>query len=65
VQAIEEHNNRLATNADHYKFRCSINDDQYEEILSYNKILSFIKQQDVGPSSGSSNALLPMKVPYG
>jgi len=46
IQAIKEHDNVLSQNPTHFKFCCSINDDQYEEVLLYNKILSFIEQQD-------------------
>jgi len=46
VQAIEDQDADLHRNSDRYKFLCSINDDQYEEILSYNEILNFIEQQD-------------------
>ena len=46
VQAIEDHDAKLHGNPNRFKFRCSINDDQYEEILSYNEILNYIEQQD-------------------
>jgi len=46
VQAIEEQDTKLHGHADWFKFLCSINDDQYEEILTYNEILNYIKQQD-------------------
>jgi len=46
VQAIEDHDANLHSHADHFKFHCSINDDQYEEIISYNEILNYIEQQD-------------------
>jgi len=46
VQAIEEQDAKLHSNTKWLKFHCSINDDQYEEILSYYKILNYIEQQD-------------------
>ncbi len=46
VQAIEEQDANLHSNAKWFKFHCSINDNQYEEILSYNEILNYIEQQD-------------------
>ncbi len=46
VQAIEEHDSKLFNEGTHYKFRCSINNDQYEEILTYNEILNYIEQQN-------------------
>ena len=46
VQAIEDHNAKLQNEAKWFKFHCSINDDQYEEILTYNEILNYIEQHD-------------------
>jgi hypothetical protein len=46
VQAIEDHDNELAQQADRFKFRISVNDDDYEEILSYNEMLDYITQQE-------------------
>jgi hypothetical protein len=40
VRAIEDHERDLANNSEHIYFLCSINDDQYEEIMSYNDLLS-------------------------
>ena len=33
----------------HLKFRCSVNDDKYEEVLSYNDILAYIEKDDDDP----------------
>jgi len=46
VQAMEEQDAQLHSNAEWFKFCCSINDDQYEERLVYNEILNYIEQQD-------------------
>jgi len=46
VEALEDHDANLHKKAEWFKFRCSINDDQYEEILTYNEILNYIEQQD-------------------
>jgi len=46
IQAIEEQDAEFHSNAKWFKFCCSINDDQYEEILSYSEILNYIEQQD-------------------
>jgi len=46
VEAVKDHDAELHQRSERFKFRCSINDDQYEEILSYNEILNFIEQQD-------------------
>ena len=39
IEAIEEHDKALATDEVVHKFRVSVNDDQYEEILSYNEVV--------------------------
>jgi len=46
VQAIEDQDAQLHGNAEWFKFCCSINNEQYEEILSYNEILNYMEQQD-------------------
>jgi len=46
VHAIEDHDAKLHDKAKHFKFCCSINDDQYDKILTYNEILNNIEQQD-------------------
>ncbi len=46
VEAVEDHDAKLHQKPERFKFCCSINDDQYEEILSYNEILNYIEQQD-------------------
>jgi len=43
---IEEQDAQLHSNAEWFKFCCSINDEQYEEILTNNEILNYIEQQD-------------------
>ncbi len=39
VEAINSHDNKVKNNPDLLRFRCSINNDQYEEILAYNDIV--------------------------
>jgi len=46
IKALKDHDVKLHQKPEHFKFCCSINDNQYEEILSYNEILNYIKQQD-------------------
>jgi len=46
VEALEDHNAKLHQKPERFKFHCSINNDQYEDILSYNEILNYIEQQD-------------------
>jgi hypothetical protein len=31
---------------DHHKLRASINDDEYEEIITYNELMDFIKKNE-------------------
>ena len=46
VEAIEEHGSKTDRNPDKLRFMCSMNDDQYEEIMSYNDILNHIEQSE-------------------
>ena len=42
VEAIADDENQLANHPEKIRFKCSINDDQYEEIVAYNDILNHI-----------------------
>ena len=42
VEAIDEFDNKLAVDPSKVKFRCSINDNEYEDILSYHDILQYL-----------------------
>jgi hypothetical protein len=44
VRAIEDHERNLANDKDCIHFLCSINDDQFEEIMSYNDLLSSLEK---------------------
>ena len=46
VQALEEHDDKLENNADRIKFKVSINNDEYEEILTYNQVLDHIQRDE-------------------
>ena len=46
VQAIKSHGNNLESNPEHMKYRCTINNDAYEEILSYNEILHHLEKDE-------------------
>ena len=46
VQAIADHASDLAANPTRIKFLCSINDEQFEEILTYNEVLHHIEQNE-------------------
>ena len=39
IEAINAHDEKVANNPELLRFRCSINNDQYEEILAYNDIV--------------------------
>ena len=43
VAAIEDHNANVENNLDRVKFICSVNDDKYEEIMTYNEIMNHIE----------------------
>ena len=46
IKCIEDHDKELAKDPDRKKFICSLNNDQYEEIMSYNEIMDHINDQD-------------------
>ena len=46
IEAIEEKNKNLANHPDKIKFRCSVNNDEYEEIVSYNNIVNHIEKDE-------------------
>ena len=43
IEAISDH---LSANSESVKFKCSMNNDAYEEILSYNQILEYLAKDD-------------------
>ena len=46
VQCIEDHENQLEKNTDRIKFKCSINNDEFEDILSYDQVLEHITRDE-------------------
>jgi hypothetical protein len=46
MEFIHDHEHDLKLSDDHHKFRSSINDDKYEEIIMYNKLMDFIKKNE-------------------
>lgn len=46
VEFIQDHEHALWMSDDHHKFRVSINDDEYEEIITYNELMDFIKKNE-------------------
>ena len=49
VEAIGKFNDDLNASPEHVKFRCSINDDQYEELLTYRQIMDYIEKDADDP----------------
>ena len=48
VRAIEDHERNLASNSERTHFLCSVNDDQFEEIMSYNDLLRSLEDDGEG-----------------
>jgi hypothetical protein len=46
VCAIKDHDRDLANHPDCIKFLCSVNDNELEEIMSYNKLVSKLSLAD-------------------
>ena len=44
VECINKHEQGHHTTNEHIKFTCSVNDDKYEEIISYNELMDFIQK---------------------
>ena len=44
VQYISDHEPNVCHSDDHVKFQISINEDEYEEIITYNELIYFIKK---------------------
>jgi hypothetical protein len=44
IYFIQDHEHDLKLSDDHHKFRISINDDEYEEIIMYNILMHFIEK---------------------
>jgi hypothetical protein len=44
VECISDHESNVRRSDDHVKFRISVNEDEYKEIITYNKLMDFIKK---------------------
>jgi hypothetical protein len=44
VECISDHESNVRRLDDHVKFRISVNEDEYEETITYNELLDFIKK---------------------
>ena len=49
VEAIGNFNDGLNSSTEHVKFHCSINDDQYEELLSYQQLMDYLEKDGQEP----------------
>ena len=46
TEAINEHLDDTENSSTNIKFRCGINDDAYEDILTYNQIMDYLSKGD-------------------
>ena len=46
LENIAQTSEDTSNHPDHIKFRCSVNDDEYEEVLSYNEIIDHIEKDE-------------------
>jgi hypothetical protein len=46
VNLVEDHQSKVCKLDDHHKFCISINDDQYEEVITYNELMDFIQKNE-------------------
>jgi hypothetical protein len=44
VECISDHEANVRRSDDHVKFRISVNEDEYEEIITYNELMDFIEK---------------------
>ena len=48
IERIHSHKEVTANNPDNIKFRCSFNNDEYEDIITYNDIITHIEDDTPG-----------------
>ena len=46
LEALVESEEQLAKHPDHIKFVCSVNDNMYEEVITYNEILEYTAKNE-------------------
>ncbi|CAJ1934830.1 unnamed protein product [Cylindrotheca closterium] len=49
VELIDKHDDKTTNNPAHLKFRVSINNDQYEDVMAYNEILERLEADEDNP----------------
>lgn len=48
MECLTKHEEELGQDEDHKLFWCSVSDEQYKEILSYNKIMNSLEEEEDG-----------------
>ena len=46
IEALDKNEEQLSKHPNHIKFMCSVNDDMYKEIFTYNEILEYITKNE-------------------
>jgi hypothetical protein len=63
VKCISDHESNVRRSDNHVKFRISVNQDEYKEIITYNELMDFIeKNQDNDAMCGNSDVFWVIKV---
>jgi hypothetical protein len=44
IECISDHESNVRRSDDHVKFRISVNEDEYKEIITYNELMDFIEK---------------------
>jgi hypothetical protein len=46
VDLVKDHQSKVRKLDHHHMFRISVNDDQYEEVITYNELMDFIQKNE-------------------
>ena len=49
TELIRSHSDDVTSNPAHIQYKCSVNDDQYEDIIAYNKIMEYFEKDEDDP----------------
>ncbi|HEY9710824.1 MAG TPA: hypothetical protein V6D48_21640 [Oculatellaceae cyanobacterium] len=58
IEAIQDHQESTDDSSIKMKFRCSINDDEYEEIITYNQIMKYPDKDNGDPTFWKFNWII-------
>jgi hypothetical protein len=58
VDLVEDHQSKVRKSDNPHKFRISVNDDQYEEVITYNELMDFIQKNEENDSIVILNSML-------